>query len=404
MTLRERLASITGPSLSDEAHQARCQACDVGSLLAFYEVSRVPTQSCVLLDDETRARAYPTGSVLLAFCERCGFIQNVRFDPGNVDYSKPTEESQAFSPRFNEFAEKLADDLVARLDLAGKSVLEIGCGKGDFLRLLEARGIGRALGIDPGFLPNRDAFGPNVQFRRDWYGQDDTDLTADFIATRHLMEHVPNVAEFLSWLAESAGHTNGSFVFTEVPDTARVLRERAFWDVYYEHCSYFTAGSLARAIRQAGMSLHRLGYGFDGQYLLAESVPGAAETAFSHEESTDEIGKMVEFFAAGTADAIRHWRGVIGTAQSSGESVVVWGGGSKAVAFLSSVDVAGVTVVDINPHKQGKWLPGLAVEVQEPSALLAEPPGLVIVMNPVYVDEIRKDLQDMNLAPRLEAV
>lgn len=404
MTLRERLSAITGHGLAQEAREARCLACGREELVAFYEVNGVPAQTCVLLDERAEARDYPMGSILLAYCEGCGFIQNVRFSPDSVDYSKPTEESQAFSGRFNEFAESLADDLVERLDLAGRSVLEIGCGKGDFLRLLVERGVGPALGIDPGFLPNRDEFGPDVEFRKDWYGAGDTNLTADFIATRHLMEHVPNVAEFFGWLVESAKGTGGAVVFTEVPDTARVLREGAFWDVYHEHCSYFTPGSLARAIRHAGMSVTRLGYGFDGQYLLAESTPGQGGGLFAEEESPEEVGKMVESFAAEAETAIRRWQDVIAEARSSGESVAIWGGGSKAVAFLASLGVQDVTVVDINPHKQGKWLPGIGVEVSAPQLLEEIRPGLVIAMNPIYTGEIRRDLDDMGLSPVMTAL
>lgn len=405
MTRRERLAAITGATLAEEARQSRCEACGAGDLIAFYESSAVPAQTCVLLDSEAESVAYPSGSLLLAFCERCGFIQNVRFDPELVDYSKPTEESQAFSPRFNEFARGLADDLVTRLGLEGKSVLELGCGKGDFLRLLVERGMGPALGIDPGFLPNRDDFGSDVEFRREWYGASDTDLTADLVISRHLMEHVPNVGEFFGWIRESAHNTSGSVVFTEVPDTARVLREGAFWDVYHEHCSYFTLGSLARTIRRAGMSVTRLDFGFDGQYLLAESVLAEnGGVVLPQEESADDVGKLVESFAAEADAAIGRWRKTIESVLSSGQSVAVWGGGSKAVAFLSSIGIADVTVVDINPHKQGKWLPGIPVEVGDPAVLTRANPGLVIAMNPIYVDEIRGDLTAMGLTPRLDSL
>ncbi|MCH8991432.1 MAG: hypothetical protein IIA44_06740 [Acidobacteria bacterium] len=81
--------------------------------------------------------------------------------------------------------------------------------------------------------------------------------------------------------------------------------------------------------------------------------------------------------------------------------VAVWGGGSKAVAFLAAVgaDAGAVTVVDINPHKKGKFLPGTAIEVEPPQALVDRRPELVIPMNPIYETEIRRDLAAMGLDP-----
>lgn len=396
---------VVGAAAAEEAAEGSCRACGANGLVAFFEVKDVPAQTTVLLDSEGEAEGFPAGEILLAFCESCGFIQNQRFDLQLVDYSKPTEESQAFSPRFTEFATQLVDTLIERYDLADRAVLEIGCGKGDFLQLLVDRGIGSALGIDPGYLPNREEQdGRVVEYRREWYGGGDTHLTGDLVISRHLMEHVPNVGEFFGWLAESAQSTKGSAVFTEVPDTARVLEEGAFWDVYHEHCSYFTIGSLARSIREAGMTVTNLRYGFDNQYLLVDSRPHPGGKPLEIEDTPDEVAQLVAHFADVASSSVNRWRTRIEDVRAEGGSVAVWGGGSKAVAFLTSIDADSVTVVDINPHKQGKWLPGVAVEVQSPEILKDSRPDLVIPMNPIYVDEISRDLDEMALSPRVEAL
>jgi hypothetical protein len=152
------------------------------------------------------------------------------------------------------------------------------------------------------------------------------------------------------------------------------------------------------------MTVTDLRYGFDDQYLLAQSVPGAGGEVFVVEDTPDLIAELAEHFAKVTADRVAHWRSAIADVQSGGGAVAVWGGGSKAAAFLTSVDADDVTVVDINPHKQGKWLPGSAVEVRSPEVLLEVRPDLVIPMNPIYLDEISRDLDSMGLAPRVEAL
>lgn len=382
-----------------------CQACGSTGLIGFYEAKRIPAQTCVLLDDRTAAENYPTGSLLLGFCTACGFIQNTRFDLSLVDYSQPTEESQAFSATFNQFAEALAAELVDRYQLAGKSVVEIGCGKGDFLRLMAEKGIGSGTGIDPGYLPNREYLGnAQLTFERSKYGGDDQDRTADLVLTRHLMEHVPNVGEFFGWLRSSTAATDGASLVTELPDVARVLKEGAFWDVYYEHCSYFTLGSLARTIRHSGMSVDFLKLGFQDQYLIAGSTPGQPGSSEPNEEPIGELALLVESFASTASQARRQWLSRIQAIKDGGGHVAIWGGGSKAIAFVTTLEIDSVAVVDINPHKQGKWLPGTSIEVSSPDVLVELNPDLVIVMNPIYETEIRSSLDDMGLTPSVVSV
>ncbi|MFD0980308.1 methyltransferase, partial [Tropicimonas aquimaris] len=61
-------------------------------------------------------------------------------------------------------------------------------------------------------------------------------------------------------------------------------------------------------------------------------------------------------------------------------------------------------VIDINPYKQNRFLPGTGIQVMAPQALAATPPDTVIVMNPVYLDEIARSLADIGLSPEIVAV
>ena len=378
-----------------------CRVCG-GATRPFHHVERVPTQTCVLLDDRAAAAAHPTGAIELAVCADCGFIQNNRFDPGLVDYRLPTEESQAFSGRFTAFATALAADLDARHDLAGRDVLEIGCGKGDFLRLLAEHGVASAVGIDPGYLPNRPSDPEQVQVLRQHY-DGDTALTADLVLTRHVLEHVDEVATFLGWLRRTVAARPGAALVSEVPDTGRVLAEGAFWDVYYEHCSYFTVASLRVAHERAGFEVTWERSVFDDQYLVLGARPAAGRrtSAAAQDAAAEQVATAVDAFTTRVAAGIDHWTTRVAEA---GGRVALWGGGSKAVALLGAVPVEDPVVVDINPHKQGRWLPGVAVEVQSPDVLAQDPPALVVVMNPVYEQEIRADLADRGITTVVAAL
>ncbi|MDZ7734316.1 MAG: class I SAM-dependent methyltransferase [Acidimicrobiia bacterium] len=160
-------------------------------------------------------------------------------------------------------------------DLVDRTVLEIGCGKGEFLVMMVEAGIGKGIGIDPGVHPERiaPALADRVDWIADFYSEEYAHLDADAVVCRHTLEHIPDVLGFMSMLRTAIGDRPGTAVLFELPDVLRVLEEVAFWDVYYEHCSYFTLGSLARLFRRAGFEVHDLDVDYDGQYLLLEASP-----------------------------------------------------------------------------------------------------------------------------------
>jgi len=216
-------------------HDPRCWSCGARDVRDFYEVRGIPAHSCLLMPTPEEAVAYPRRDLALGFCEACGFIQNTAFDPTVHEYSPRYEETQGFSGRFNRFAGDLARRLVFRHDLRGKDIVEIGCGKGEFLRLLCEIGDNRGVGIDPAWRPDRVPEGRagdrgSVRFIPQLYSPEHADLPADLILCRHTLEHIQPVAELLRLVRESIG-AKDTVVVVEVPDVGRVLRARAFWDI-----------------------------------------------------------------------------------------------------------------------------------------------------------------------------
>jgi hypothetical protein len=76
------------------------------------------------------------------------------------------------------------------------------------------------------------------------------------------------------------------------------------------------------------------------------------------------------------------------------------------VAFLTTLGIRDEVqhVVDINPFRQGMYMPGTGQRIVAPESLREHRPDVVIVMNPIYEAEIRQDLDRMGLAPDLLAV
>jgi SAM-dependent methyltransferase len=355
------------------------------------------------------AEAFPRGVLRLALCTSCGFITNTAYEPELQSYFESYEETQGFSPRFRQFARELAQRWVDRYDLAGKDVLEIGCGKGEFLLLMCELTGGRGIGIDPAIVFDRvsSPAADRVTFIKDLYDERYADLAGDAVVCRHTLEHIHPVADFLRMIRRSLDSRPDTVVLFELPDVLRVLRESAFWDIYYEHCSYFTPGSLARLFRASGFEVLAVELDYDDQYILVEAVPGGDGRApLPLEERPEEVAQAVTGFTRNLA-AVRERSGTeLRSVRSRDGKIAVWGSGSKGVAFLTTLGLGDEVsvVVDINPYKQGKYMAGTGHEIVAPAALRALQPDLVVAMNPVYLEEIQRELDRLGLDARLEAV
>lgn len=388
--------------------RSECPNCHAEGLETIYEVENIPVHSCILVPSREEALRFPTGDLALGWCGSCGFGTNRLFEVEMNNYNPEYEEVQTFSATFNSFSAGLIDRLIEKDGLRGKSVVEIGCGKGEFLLELCERGGNRGFGIDPSFRPGRGQWKPkaDVQFFAELYDAEKHGaLEADAIICRHTLEHIHETRNFMKTVRASLGTRTDVLIFFELPDQQRVYDERAFWDIYYEHCSYFTNGSLERLFLSTGFEVMDSWKGFGDQYLLIEARPiGRGESpALRVEDDLTELRKQVHEFAADVRSEIVHWQERFKGWHSEGKRTVIWGAGSKGVSFLTTLGLQNEVraAVDINPHKQGYFMPGTGHEVIAPEELVKGGVDVVVAMNPIYVEEIRSQLAGLGLTPEI---
>lgn len=389
-----------------------CPACRSIGMSVFYEVKNVPVNSVLLVMNREEALNFQTGDIALAVCPACGFISNIAFDEALTQYTARYEATQGYSPTFNKFHEALARDLIERYDLHGKDIIEIGCDKGDFITMLCEMSDNRGIGFDPAYVPGRhpSSAADRLTFIPDFYSEKYTDYAADFICCKMTLEHIPDVGDFIDTVRRSIGDKPDTVVFFQIPNGRYVLCDVAFWDIYYEHCSYFTKGSLARLFRANGFEVKDLWTVYDDQYLMIEARPAEAApspTSLPEEETPAETLGMVDFFVEHYEAKRDNWRAELGRMRAAGQKVVLWGGGSKGVAFLTTLDQTLADIgyaVDINPIKTGTFMAGTGQEIVAPSFLKEYRPDAVIIMNPVYREEITRDLAAMGLSPEIRTL
>jgi len=378
----------------------------------FYELNQVPAHSVLLHSSRQEAIEFPKGDIRLGYCLVCGFISNVAFDPGLQNYlTHNYEATQAYSDTFNTFHRNLAERLINEYDLHEKRIVEIGCGQGEFLDLMCSLGRNNGGGFDPAYVEGRwvGSAKERVLIIKDYYTEESSQqYPADFLCCKMTLEHIHEPFEFLNMVARSVRNQPDTIVFFQVPNTRQVLQEVAFWDIYYEHCSYFSQYSLNYLFELCGFQVIKNFSEYDDQYLLIEAraVEISEKRISSSPGELSDLEKDVAHFKLNYPDVVQGWRDIIRDLHSSRKKVVIWGGSSKTVAFLTTLDIRDEIeyVIDINPNKHGTYLAGSGQEIVSYEVLKSYKPDLIIVMNPVYMNEIEKTLNGIGVSCHLIAV
>ena len=387
--------------MSASSSASVCPSCGGRAERPFYQVEGVPVHQVKLVRTRAAALSCARGDIALCFCPSCAFVWNGAFDPARMRYGEDYESTQAVSPTFNAFHERLARDLIGRFDLRGKRVVELGCGQGEFVTMLAEIGGNQGYGFDQ--VIREPGTSGRVTFIKDLYAEPYRDLAPDFVCCKMTLEHVHDVADFLRGLRRTVGARPETVVFFMIPEITRILDLRAFWDIYYEHCSYWSPGSLARAFRIAGFDPVQVWTDYDDQYVLIAARPGTGRTpALADEEPPQALAAKVQSFSERVAVDRARWRDRFDRLRRAGQRTVLWGGGSKAVAFLTTLGVsAGIDyAVDVNPRRHGTFIAGTGQEIVGPEFLAQYQPDAVVVMSPIYLGEITAQLERLGARPR----
>jgi SAM-dependent methyltransferase len=387
--------------MSDQKTVHTCPVCCGETMEEFLFLPGVPTHCNLLWESREQAVGAPRGDLRLGFCSACGHVFNLAFDPSLMEYTQAYENSLHFSPRFQAYAEALASRLIDQYGIRKKDVIDIGCGKGDFLALLCNKGDNRGYGFDPSFVPEimEKASAERMTIIQDFYSPKYAGYQADLVTCRHVLEHIRTPREFVKNVRTSVGDRASTVVFFEVPNVMYTLRDMGIWDLIYEHCSYFSSPSLGVLFSACGFVPKGQSDLYDGQFLGIDVAPGnpAGEPAPNVRGSVAAIARDVVAFAENYRRKVDGWRSTF-AANAKGRKLVVWGGGSKGVMFLNTLKPENVDyMIDINPRKQGMHVAGTGQKIVGPESLREYKPDTVVIMNPIYRDEIGRQLAGLGV-------
>jgi SAM-dependent methyltransferase len=310
-------------------------------------------------------------------CGACGFVQLT--ERLEEDYYDDYVMTTSHSPQMVTYQRAQAEDFVARFGLAGRHVVEVGCGDGNYLALLQAAGaIGS--GVEPSDPFRRMALARGLDVAGGYVGRGSRLAGAPFDAfvTRQVLEHVPDPNDFLQGIRENLVANGVGLV--EVPSLEQAMEHGRFYDFFADHLNYFSSVTLRHALERNGIIVLDTSRGMNGEYNVA-LVQRAPAGDFAGLQNT-------------LITLSRDLRAYIEACAKAGKRVAIWGAGGKGVTAMAVADVSGVAyVVDSDPRKAGYFTPVTHLRICAPEQLMKEPVEAVIVTALAYRDEIITQLR-----------
>ena len=176
--------------------QENCPNCQHSKIESFYHIEEAPIVSSLLSNSRKEALKVEKKPIELVVCLNCGFIFNKLYDNSAHSNLKGHDDQQGYSPTFIEFVTRIAKKVIKKYHIKNKTIVEIGCGKGDFLQLICALGNNKGIGIDPAVVKSEMDQNSNISFLESYYSKDHSIIKSDMICCRHTLEHIKDTEDF----------------------------------------------------------------------------------------------------------------------------------------------------------------------------------------------------------------
>ncbi len=312
-------------------------------------------------------------------CSHCGLLQ-ILGEP--VPYYKDVIRAAAVSDEAKAYRLEYFQEFVDKHGLAGKKVLEVGTGKGEYLELMAQTGV-EAYGIEHGREAAGECVGHGLHVTCEFIEDAKQRLSNgpfDGFFIMNFLEHIPDPNEFLQGICHNL--SDGAVGLVEVPNMDFILNNVVFSEFIADHLMYFTSDTLRLLLEKNGFEVLECNVVWH-DYCLAAIVKKRQPLQLNNfYEKQERISWDLNQF--------------IDQKREAGKKVAVWGAGHQALAVVALSGIKGKLefVVDSAPFKQNKYTPGTHLLIVEPDEILRKGIGAVIVMAASYSEEVASILRE----------
>jgi len=390
-----------------------CRACGGAISAMFCDLGATPLANDYPPPGSAPLPRYPLAAVVCGTCRMVQLDHVVEAEAIFTDYAY----FSSFSESWLDHAARYAAAMRERLSLGAQSfVVEIASNDGYLLRNFVTIGI-PCLGVEPAANVAASAVAAGVPTEVRFFGQEAArDIVArrgpaDLVIANNVLAHVPDVVDFAAGLAHLAGPRG--VVTIEAPHLLSLVDGVQFDTIYHEHYAYWSLYAVERLLAAQGLRVFdvekltthggSLRYFASADATRAEA-PGLLEVRAEEDARGMAGDAFYQGFNVRVAEALAAFKAWLAQCRAAGMRLGAYGAAAKGNTFLNAAGVTAtdfVAVADRNPAKQDRLLPGSAIPIVSPEALLAMAPDVILVLPWNLAEEISGQLRAAGFKGRL---
>ncbi len=374
---------------------ASCRFCATPLEHVFADLGKSPLANSYLAADQVNAMEpfYPLKALV---CSACLLVQLEEFQSADHIFSDYLYFS-SYSSSWLAHSERYVQQMIDRFGLGASSqVVELASNDGYLLQYFQQRGV-PVLGIEPAANVAKIATDKGIESLVAFFGVQTAqslvpERKADLLLGNNVLAHVPDLNDFVGGMKILL--KDDGVITMEFPHLLRQVTEMQWDTIYHEHFSYLSFLTVQKVFAAHGLRLFDVEelpthggslriYGCHAQDAAKAERPAVTDLlARERAAGLDDVQTYLEYGRRVEADK-RQIVGFLFDLKTQGKTIVGYGAPAKGNTLLNycglRTDVLEYTV-DLNVHKQGRYLPGTQIPILAPDRIRETKPDVVLIL------------------------